>query len=261
MTQPMREAGDKKRAARRRNAERSWRFRGFARNSSGPPRGSLRDARFGFSLIELLVVIAILAILAALLMPSLKGARESARSAACVSNLRQIYQAARLYGNEYRDCFPVNYASSDGGNWADYVRPYLGETGPRLTPSGTVLICPSDRYGAGDKFTLQVDGRNIYKPGNYLLSYGQNYYLNGGANDCFADLRDPSTRLFYADMEGHWVIGPGNELLNEPSKNAYLRPRHNGFLNVVYVDGHVGRVLLSAVATNVASATALWNKN
>lgn len=202
------------------------------------------------------MVVAILAILAALLTPALRGARESAKSAACASNLRQVWQAARLYGNEYKDCFPVNFAAG-GGLWSEYVRPYLGETGPHLAPAGTVLVCPSDLLGSGGAFTLTVGGRNIYKPSNYLLSYGQNYYLNGGAPDCWQDVKNPAAKLLYTDMEQHWVVGPS--LLNDPDKYAYLAARHGGFLNVAYVDGHVGRVVLAAVSTNVANATTLWN--
>jgi prepilin-type N-terminal cleavage/methylation domain-containing protein/prepilin-type processing-associated H-X9-DG protein len=62
-----------------------------------PRRGARRSA---FTLVELLVVIGIIAVLIGILLPVLSGAREQAKTAQCLSNLRQIGQAFNLYAAE-----------------------------------------------------------------------------------------------------------------------------------------------------------------
>ena len=59
-----------------------------------------------FTLIELLVVIAIIAILAALLLPTLSGAKERSKRAACKSSLRQFAIALDLYADDVTQRFP-----------------------------------------------------------------------------------------------------------------------------------------------------------
>ena len=60
-----------------------------------------------FTLIELLVVIGIIAILAAMLMPALSKAREKANQADCMSQLKQIGLALKMYANDQRGWFPA----------------------------------------------------------------------------------------------------------------------------------------------------------
>ena len=67
--------------------------------------------RRGFTLIELLVVIAIIAILAAILFPVFAQAREAARKATCLSNLKQIGEAVMMYTQDFDEIYPIN----DGG--------------------------------------------------------------------------------------------------------------------------------------------------
>ncbi len=59
------------------------------------------DWSVGFTLIELLVVIAVIAVLVAILLPCLSRAREAARCAACLGNLRQMQIAWQTYADEH----------------------------------------------------------------------------------------------------------------------------------------------------------------
>ena len=61
----------------------------------------------GFTLIELLVVIAIIAILAAILFPVFAQAREAARKASCISNMKQIGMGILMYAQDYDEEFPM----------------------------------------------------------------------------------------------------------------------------------------------------------
>ena len=70
------------------------------------PLPAPRPAVRAFTLVELLVVIGIIAILIAILMPALRKAREQAQRTACLSNLRQVVQAAHIYATQSRGTMP-----------------------------------------------------------------------------------------------------------------------------------------------------------
>ena len=92
----------------------------------------------GFTLIELLVVIAIIAILAGMLLPALGKAKQKGQATACISNLRQVMIATKVYADDFGGKYPHTFQVR-GDNvyrkaWFNFLLPYTATT--------NLLICP-----------------------------------------------------------------------------------------------------------------------
>lgn len=75
-------------------------------------RSTPRTRRFGFTLVELLVVIGIIALLISILVPALGRAREASIRVKCLSNLKQVATALRIYATQNSDSCPIGVVAS-----------------------------------------------------------------------------------------------------------------------------------------------------
>ena len=102
--------------------------------------------RRGFTLIELLVVLAIITVLASLLLPALARAKEQARRAKCISNLKQVALAVKEFASDHDGGIPWHTLTIDGGTYGTSAarawRNFSALSNDLQAPQ--VLVCPSD---------------------------------------------------------------------------------------------------------------------
>jgi prepilin-type N-terminal cleavage/methylation domain-containing protein/prepilin-type processing-associated H-X9-DG protein len=206
----------------------------------------------GFTLIELLVVIAIIAILASILFPVFARARENARRASCMSNLKQMGLATMTYVQDYDGrYFYRSYGGSSPGAGSGYTAfwapifqaPYavdLTKTWffePYLK-NAQLFYCPSfDKTAAG----------------NRQIGYSYNMFLAvSGAHESTIEL--PAQMLMFVDttFNAYIAYSPSNNAganwRDDFCRRAGTSPcatadrmygRHLGGVNVTFADGHV----------------------
>ncbi|MBI4326453.1 MAG: prepilin-type N-terminal cleavage/methylation domain-containing protein [Chloroflexi bacterium] len=181
----------------------------------------------GFTLIELLVVITIIAILAALLLPALARAKEHARAAKCLSNVRQIGLAIQLYIHE-RD---GRYPTESGENWKSF-RLGGGDPSPDAarrfglenatnrilwpyTHSRELYRCAADR--GMDMLPWMRKFINTYE------TVGCSYKYNNGPWNSTTRRREKDSGSGLAGKKENWISDPSRYiLLHEPPATPLL---------------------------------------
>jgi prepilin-type N-terminal cleavage/methylation domain-containing protein/prepilin-type processing-associated H-X9-DG protein len=182
--------------------------------------------RRGFTLIELLVVIAIIAILAAILFPVFAKAREKARQASCLNNVKQMMVALLGYLQDNDEmCMPHWNPGGPGYLWPQFLNPYI--------KSQQIFTCPSFN--------------NITWDGGYDsgIGYGYNYYCAYRYNPhTLGQVPRPSEAIVFADNLYYLWYTTYLRALYPADANygnngsATIKGQHNGGNNYAFYDGH-----------------------
>ncbi len=176
-------------------------------------------SRLAFTLIELLVVIAVIALLVGILLPALASSREAARSAVCLSNLRQSAIICQQYADEHKGFGPAigqPYAALP--NWALVIQSSAGRGGEApddLYNTRSSLVCPT------------IAG--IYAQQPMVRTYGMNATGHAGLPGD-PDNYDDATRPAFLRLDGATAPTIGPLLMDTavPPPRPAAHPRPHG---------------------------------
>lgn len=229
------------------------------------PLYSIKNAKIGFTLIELLAVIAIIFILAAILFPVFARARENARRTSCQSNLKQIGLGLLQYIQDNDERTPKSWFGDVGDasridrgryKWMDAIFPYV--------KNAQLFVCPSDSL-VNDMITHRKNSAYSYINGYRYGSYGNNFaYYNlewNPVNKSIAAFESVSTTIWAGEtappptgsaafpFEISWAsIATQPIVTNDtPRRLDKIRERHLETTNILFVDGHVKSMNLTAL--------------
>ncbi|MDR1280822.1 MAG: prepilin-type N-terminal cleavage/methylation domain-containing protein [Opitutaceae bacterium] len=216
-----------------------------------------RPAR-AFTLIELLAVIAIIGILAAIIIPVVGKVRETAKGAQCKSNLRQIGVGIALYAQENGGMYPYGIKQVGTIRWSHEIQNYMASTTGKNKP-GDMFVCP------GESVRLKEQSGSYVRNTNYIANPNVLGDDRGDPNTPRKRLENisrPTSVILVADsavdvngacdwgffnQTGVSSISPGNAEKIVPDETKLdggagkrLSWRHNGSVQAVFVDGHVG---------------------